>query len=290
MLAFVTSLRHPHNSADYGRVEQLLQETLGSVTAQTSDDYVVYVVGNRAPAFTLPDRTFFVPVDFAPPVDVAGPQFELGPFVRDKGTKIGIGLAAAREHRPDHVMIFDADDYVHHDIAALSSSDPDANGWLVEEGYIYSRARQAYQVQKRFFGVCGTSHVVAWRAYDVPQDLPLTATQDEVAEAYGERLGALLGAHRNKRIWLSKHGNKLDPMPFRGAVYQVDTGENHSGKGLRGVARPLGRELTSTYGVPRLRSRVAAAGAAWAPSELVYSARKRSADRRARAGKAAASA
>jgi len=283
LLAFVTSLRHPHNSADYGRVEQLLAETLRSVTAQTSDEYVVYVVGNREPGFTLPARTTFVPVDFPPPVDVAGPQFELGPFVRDKGTKIGIGLAAAREHRPDHVMIFDADDYVHHDIAALSASEPDANGWLVEEGYIYSRARQAYQVQKRFFGVCGTSHVVAWRAYEVPEDLPLTATQDEVAEAYGERLGALLGAHRNKRIWLSKHGNKLAPMPFRGAVYQVDTGENHSGKALRGLARPLDRELTATFGVPRLGSRGASLWSAWAPSEMAFSAKKRVADRKARA-------
>jgi hypothetical protein len=287
VIAFVTSLRHPHNSADYDRVEQLLSETLASVTAQTCDDYVVYVVGNREPAFPLPDRTTFVPVDFPPPVDVAGPQFELGPFVHDKGTKIGIGLAAARKHHPDHVMIFDADDYVHHDIAALSASDPGANGWLVEEGYIYSRSRQAYQVQKRFFGVCGTSHVVTWRAYEVPDSLSVTATQNEVVEAYGERLGALLGAHRNKRIWLSKRGHKLAPMPFRGAIYQVDTGENHSGKALRGLARPLGRELIETYGVPRLGSRAGALWSAWSPVEAAFSARKRITDRRSRAAKQA---
>ena len=32
MLAFITTLRHPQNAADYGRVEALLQDTLASLT------------------------------------------------------------------------------------------------------------------------------------------------------------------------------------------------------------------------------------------------------------------
>ena len=67
MLAFITTLRHPHNSADYGHVEALLQDTLASLTQQTSDDYVVIIVGIRRPAFPLPERVVFVEVDFPPP-------------------------------------------------------------------------------------------------------------------------------------------------------------------------------------------------------------------------------
>ena len=44
MLAFITTLRHPQNSADYGRVESLLQDTLSSLTRQSSEEYTVIIV------------------------------------------------------------------------------------------------------------------------------------------------------------------------------------------------------------------------------------------------------
>ncbi|GAA4187223.1 glycosyltransferase family A protein [Gryllotalpicola kribbensis] len=272
MLAFITSLRHPLNSSDYAHVEELLAQTLGSVTAQTSDDFAVFVVGNRMPDFELPRRTTFVPVDFPPPVATSGPRFALGPFVRDKGTKIGIGLAAARAVHPDHVMIFDADDFVHRGLAALSQSAPTAPGWVVEEGLIYSRTRQAWRVQRDFNRTCGTCHVVAWEAYGVPDDLEVTATQDEVAAAFGERLERIIGAHRQGREWLAEHGYPLEPLPFHGAVYHVDTGENHSGKGLRGLARPLSDRVVRDFGIPRLASPSASIGRALDPRELAYTA------------------
>ena len=74
MLAFITTLRHPQNSADYGRVETLLHDTLASVTRQSSDDYRAIIVGNRRPAFPLPERAVFVEVNFAPPSEVKGPR------------------------------------------------------------------------------------------------------------------------------------------------------------------------------------------------------------------------
>ncbi len=281
MIVFVTSLRHPRNSDDYAHVETLLSETLASIAGQTCDDYAIIVVGNQVPAVPLPPRTTFVQVDFPPPVADAGPQFALGPFVRDKGTKIGVGLLAARELHPDHVMIVDADDYVHRDLARLSADHPDANGWLVQDGWILSRARGVYRPQPRFFGVCGTSHIVAWRAYEVPGDLEVTAAQEQVEEAFGERLGAIIGAHRNARIWLSKHGNRLEPLPFPAAVYQVDTGENHSGKTLRGVGRPIGRALLRDFGVPRTRPLPASWWSAYAPSEVLWTVKERRERRRA---------
>lgn len=107
VLAFITSLRHPRNSDDYGRVERLLEQTLTSVCNQTSPDFAVFVVGNREPSFRLPPRSTFVPVDFPPPVATQGPQFGREPFVWDKGTTIGVGFAAARAVHPDHVIILE---------------------------------------------------------------------------------------------------------------------------------------------------------------------------------------
>ena len=274
MLAFVTSLRHPQNSADYDQVEALLSETLSSVTAQTDDDFVVVVVGNQRPRFDLGPKVEFVEVDFPPPAPPDGPRTAREPFVWDKGTKVGLGLVAAAKHRPDHVMIFDADDFVSRHIAAFARTNP-GRGWYVSEGWMYSRARGVYTVQRDFHRTCGTSLIVPYDAYAVPEHLPLLATQSEIAAAYGERLTNVLGAHRDAVHWFSEHGVDLAPLPFPGAVYHVDTGENHSGKTLRGHARPLDARIRQDFGVPRTREQHVSWWWAWGPLALAESALRR---------------
>jgi hypothetical protein len=275
MLAFVTSLRHPHNSADYGRVEELLRLTLRSLTAQTTDDYLVFVVGNRAPEIEpdLAERVRFVPVDFAAPEAADGPHAGRSQFVRDKGSKIGVGLLAARPYRPDHVMIVDADDFVHRGLAEFTAQHRDHPGWVVDQGWVYSRARSVYRRQPDFHRTCGSSFVVPFEAYGVPDDLDVTATQDEVLAGFGDRVENVMGAHRHALEWYARHqGRALEPLPFRGAVYHVDTGENHSGKGLRGLARPLDPEFAAQFGLPPVRRTTAALWSAVGPRAAVETA------------------
>lgn len=273
MLAFVTSLRHPRNAADYGRVEELLRLTLASLTAQTSGEYVVLVVGNRAPGFDLGERVRFVPVGFAPPEAAHGPHADRDRFVRDKGSKIGVGLLAARPYAPDHVMIVDADDFVHRDLAAFTARHPGHPGWVVDQGWVYSRARGVYRRQPAFHRTCGTSLVVPFDAYGVPAHLDETATQGEVLAGYGERVDHVLGAHRNAVEWFARHqGRVLEPLPFRGAVYHVDTGENHSGKRLRGLARPLDPDFAACYGLPPVRRTTATLWSAVGPRAVAETA------------------
>lgn len=257
MLAFVTTLRHPQNSVDYDRVEQLLLDTLRSVTQQSADDYVVIVVGNQRPGFELPPRTEFVQVEFPAPAPPTGAQTARAPFVWDKGTKLGVGLIAARRHNPTHVMIFDADDFVHRGLAAMVSAQPHHAGWVIRDGWMYSRARNAYVPQADFNRTCGTSFIVPFEAYGVPENLTLHASQQEIAEGYGERLSEIMGAHRNAEAWHHGHGRVLEPLPYRGAVYHVDTGENHSGKSLTGIARPFGRTMERDFGIQPSRGSAA---------------------------------
>jgi hypothetical protein len=250
LIAFVTSLRHPLNSDDYPRVEALLQDTLRSLTAQDHPDFAVFVVGNKVPGFPMPDKAHFVTVDFPPPILTRGPRTPRDVFVWDKGTKIGVGLLAARAVAPDHVMIVDADDFVHRGLAGFVAQHPAAPGWVITNGYVYSRARQTFQRQRRFNRVCGTSHVVRYDAYAVPDRLDAQASQAQVADGYGERLHHVLGAHHDAVTWFSDNGMPLARLPFRGAVYQVDTGENHSGYSLRGASVPVTHRFERTFGVP----------------------------------------
>jgi hypothetical protein len=250
MILFVTSLRHPENAGDYGRIEQLLAQTLRSIAGQTDDDYIVIVVGNQQPSIPLPPKTHFVQVDFAPPVRVNGPHADRGGFIRDKGSKIGIGLIAGRQFAPSSVMIFDADDFVHRDLAAFVNGHPGAPGWVVADGWVYSRARNGYRRQKSFNGTCGTCYVLPYEVYAVPDHLEVTASQDEVVDAFGEVLTNTMGAHRNALSWHRSRGRILEPLPFRAAVYHVDTGENHSGKALPGLIRPWSRRLEQDFAIP----------------------------------------
>jgi hypothetical protein len=274
MLAFITTLRHPQNSNEYGQVERLLEDTLRSVAQQTSEEFIVIVVGNRRPSFELPAKTEFVQVDFPPPAPPTGAQTERAPFVWDKGTKLGIGLVAAARHEPTHVMIFDADDFVHRRLAATVAAEPDHGGWVIHDGWMYSRARNAYIAQPDFNRTCGTSFVVPIAAYEIPPSLRTDASQDEVAAAYGERLSSIMGAHRNAESWYRDHGRRLTPLPYRGAVYHVDTGENHSGKSLAGVARPYDARLARDFGIRPSRGRAATWWSAFHPVAVAVDARR----------------
>ncbi|SDT33888.1 glycosyltransferase family 2 protein [Microterricola viridarii] len=269
MLAFVTTLRHPQNSVSYGRVEELLQNTLKSVAQQSSDDYVIVVVGNKRPAFELPPRTHFVEVDFPPPAPPTGAQTARAPFVWDKGTKLGIGLIAARQFAPTHVMSFDADDFVHRGLAATVRDQPDHTGWVVRDGWMYSRARNSYVPQSDFNRACGTSFIVPFEAFGVPDNLDTSASQEQVAAGFGERLSAIMGAHRDADAWYREHGRTLEAFPYPAAVYHVDTGENHSGKSLAaGIARPLDARIERDFGIRPSRGRMSTIWAATGPRAL----------------------
>jgi hypothetical protein len=270
MLAFITTLRHPQNSVSYGRVEELLEGTLKSVAQQSVEDYIIIIVGNKRPDFALPERTRFIHVDFPPPAPATGAQTAREPFVWDKGTKLGIGLIAAREFSPTHVMSFDADDFVHRNLAATVREHPDHGGWVVRDGWMYSRARNSYIPQSQFNRACGTSFIIPFDAYAVPVDLTVSATQEQVAAAFGERLSAIMGAHRNAEAWYRDHGRPLEPFPYPAAVYHVDTGENHSGKTLAaGIARPLGAQIQREFGIRASRGRAATLWSAIGPRAVL---------------------
>lgn len=248
-LAFITSLRHPQNSADYAQVESLLEDTLASVDRQTCDDYVVIVVGNRWPANPLPKRTHFVKVDFPPPSARRGPCTGRAPSIWDKSTKLGIGLIAARAFEPEYVMFADADDFVHRDLTSFAHHHSGHAGWVLKRGLIYSRRRNAYSLRRNLHRICGTSSIVPFDAYHVPSELTVSASQQQVACAFHSYAESVLGGHRYAFEWWADRGRHLQPLPFAGAVYHVDNGENHSGSQLIGPCLPYRSHLERDFGI-----------------------------------------
>jgi len=250
VLAFVTSLRHPDNASDYGRVEELLRRTLRSIEQQTSDDYVVIVVGNRAPSFEIPARAKFVYVDFPAAPEPTKREERWEAVIADKGSKLAVGLLAARAYSPDYVMVTDADDFVHRDLVRWVGEQPaGSSGWFVADGWRYSAHRGAGERIDDLYRVCGTCYIAPWSAYAVPDELPITATQAEVWDAFGDRARFILGKHRDAEKWFEAHGYPLEKLPVPGSVYHVDTGENHSGKRIEGTARMMPRAVAREFGI-----------------------------------------
>ncbi len=230
MFTFVTSVRHPLNSNSYDRVWELLVATLRSVCAQSVDAFRVVVVLNEArplPA-DLQDRVDLVHVTFdATPGRGAGTGMDA--IRPDRGTKCLIGLLAARDLGADYVMFFDADDFVHRDIVKTARQAPPADGWFIDRGFRYKAGRIV--PQDHFHGFCGTCNIMGidlWLG-PVGGELTMDSTQAAILDAVPhEWLFMILGSHKFAAPRFQQQGHTIHPFPIRAAVWNLDTGENHS--------------------------------------------------------------
>lgn len=231
VIAFITSIRHPLNSANYTKVLRLLEASLKSVCNQTNPDFRVIVVCNEQPEPRFKDeRVEYVRVDFPPPSTHQGPRTTKEAVRKDKGAKYVVGLLAAKKYNPEYVMFFDADDFVHRDIAQYCNSRPGENGWYVDKGYVYCSGSMIYGRLYNFYKWCGTCNIVRYRLMPLPASVTIHSSLDEIVNSVDEYfLYKILGAHPFTVGYFSEAGTPLSPLPFCAAIYVRETGENHSG-------------------------------------------------------------
>ncbi|MDQ0644599.1 hypothetical protein [Microbacterium murale] len=213
VLAFVTSMRHPHNSTDYPAVEAMLRESLTAWLGQSDPRFVIVVVANRLVDLPRDDRVHEVQVSFPPPSDARTPRTGIAAVLRDKGTKNAIGLARARDLGADYVMFVDADDFVSRRLTAFVAAKIGAPGWTITDGWRVQLQRRAVRRHSGDFQLqCGSSHIV--RADLLPPTTAgVTATQEELYDEQGDLLERWLGSHMHIHDDLP-----LSALPFPGAL------------------------------------------------------------------------
>lgn len=245
VLAFVTSIRHPHNSTDYGEVESLLRQSVAAWLRQGDPRFTIIVVANRHVELPTDLRVHEVLVDFPPPTDARTARTGIAAVLRDKGTKNAIGLARARELGARHVMFVDADDFISNDVTAFVAEHPEDPGWTVTDGWRVQFERRALRRHRGDFHLqCGSSHIV--RTDLLPSTRRGTdATQDELYAEQGELLERWLGSHMHIHDDLA-----LASLPFPGALYRVGTSQSHSGNALGALGTPVSRAVAEEFGVP----------------------------------------
>lgn len=248
MLIFLIALQSPQASRDWPRVSRLCERTLRSICRQTVDRFRLILVCHGRPAgqFTHPHLTV-IEEDFPLPQDKPS-------RMRDKWLKIKRGLVAARAYGPAHVMITDADDCVHRELAALAAAHPDGAGWNFEIGYLHDAGSRWLYRLENFDRYCGTSAIVRLEAHEFPARMQ-DSTEDDFILCHGH---GVIGDHLRERA------RPLRPLPFIGAIYNADTGENDSGLRLRGwqgkkmflkkilTSRPLTRSIRAEFGLHEL--------------------------------------
>lgn len=232
MLAFITSIRHPHNFNSWSKVESLLYQTLDSVCNQDDQNFVVIVVHNKECKFHYSHHAVsFLSVDFSPPSQKSEATTGMEAIRIDRGSKYYIGLLKAKKIGASHIFFFDADDFVSSKISGFVNSNIGQNGWFGNSGYIYSlKTNRLKLLENNFNQLCGTCNILKTSLLYFNDTHEIDTKQSEIFSSLDSYyLRMVLGSHKFTPDYFNKRGQPLSPLPFPIAVYQTGTGENHSG-------------------------------------------------------------
>ena len=211
-------------------VTDLLRTTLASILRQSVRPIGVYVVCNEIPSWAAGMREVkFIQVDFPPARAPNSAEDEYEWIYRDKGCKIALALEHARRDGATHVMPVDADDFVSRRLAEHVSTHPDAAGWFFPTGILYSRLFKIAEIQREFWSRCGTSHIVRTELMPSTASFGARPRQEDIVACFDRWiLDHVFGDHVQWQRYFAELGHPLQPLPFPGAVWHTDTGENSS--------------------------------------------------------------
>lgn len=209
-MLFIVPVKSAVISASWPRFSKLFERCIKSVCQQTDQDFKVVVVCHEKPDTTFQHpNLYYHQVDFAPPLPETETGFKLIHEAKeaDKAKKIIAGLEFARQFNQPYAMVVDADDCINNQITAFVKKQPAEAGWYFNSGYIYKEgSRFIFKKTKDFNSLCGTCIIVK-----------TSYLRDIISPD-------LYFRHRSKKL---DNGAQLKPLPFAGAIYTINNGENH---------------------------------------------------------------
>ena len=203
----------PKVANSWERVSKLFERCIQSVCNQTSPNFRVIVVCNEKPKID-----FFHPLVSYVEVDFLPSGSDVIAKTLDRGYRVVKGLTLAQEFEPSHVMFVDADDCISKYIAEFVENNRHCDGWYIKTGYIYKDGSNLiYFYNKNFNLECGTCNIIKTDLYELQPSL--LKSKDFILNYYGR--------HRYISERLISQGAEVEPLPFNGAVYIVENGENY---------------------------------------------------------------
>lgn len=215
MLVFIVPLRSSQTSKSWELTSKLFERCIKSICNQTSSQFRVIVVCHELPntKFHYPYVTY-LQVDF--PVPTWKNDADIYSKETDRSLKVWQGLNHAQIYHPSHIMLVDADDLVSNDLADLIAESPQCNGWYVDKGYEYREgSKNIYCIKTKFHEKCGTCNIIRYDLLDSYKNLQM-----------GDVKGFQFLHHQSVRDTMIENGTSLERLPFEGAIYVIDHGEN----------------------------------------------------------------
>lgn len=201
MITFIVPLRSPLATNNWELTSELCNGTLLSMVRQTSQSFRTLVVCNEPPLRMISNKNIIPIVDDFP---VPSDRKEM---MDDKALKISRGFSELQNIRTDHVMIVDADDRLSKHLVEYVADKKSVTGWYFSSGYVYPLKSRFIFRQTDFHLRCGTSHVIQYRYHN------------NILRS---------GGHHKLEMFMRDNGCPLEDLPFAGACYVTDTGQNCS--------------------------------------------------------------
>lgn len=238
MIYFLIPLMSKKTAKDWDTVSMLFNRTLWSCYNQTDPDFKILVACHEMPALTkkYDERVEFLQVSEE---DAPIPTTQHEKMV-DKGYKTHALAMRLRELGGGYAMMVDADDLVSNRLAAFVKQHPNENGFYVKTGYVYFANDDYMKVLPKFSS--GSCCIVNYKVSELPDAYPPVMTEncDDNAWIIRKRHGGVVPA-------CAALGRPLKPLPFKGAVYVLGTGENHSLYGKKTKYQTKSRELLQMF-------------------------------------------
>jgi len=246
MLAFITSIRHPHNTNNYNKAVTLFEITARSIFSQNNTNFILVVVCNKKPVIEFSDeRIHYHIVDFPvpPTLDVYQQQFSISnddischpkkyfPNRGDKGTKILSGILYAKQFNPKYVYIVDADDWININIVQHLESQPEHAIWHVNEAYVVNFKQKTFMKRYGLSRHCGSTLIYQTEFFlslaNFTRQIDSSSSQSELIQ--GTSIGFIhdiCGNHTKQYALALNKGFLPKPIPFPAICYVLETDEN----------------------------------------------------------------
>ena len=209
---FVIPLRSAKTAQSWDRVCADLRATVTSLLRQTDPRFRIILSCAEMPDMggIVDERIEIISQRYDVPVDFAG-------YARDKMLKKRAAAYRVRQGGGGYVMLVDADDLVNTELVSYVLRDDNRAGYFIKRGFLLYTATNRTEEIEDFWRKCGTSYV-CW--FD-PAELPAGDDSPETP----------FDAFKNHRLAVetaASQGKSLAALPFAGAVYRLESGENLS--------------------------------------------------------------
>ena len=223
MILFIVPLVSPEVAYSWDRACQLCERTLRSICNQTSPHFKVVVVCNQIPEinFNHPNIKY---LKIALPI----PELTKEGKTLDRGYKVLHGVQQAWGTKFSHVMIVDADDCINKHLVEFIMQNKHCDGWFVQKGYVYPEGKNLIYKTEKFYRICGSCTIIKYHLYD----LETKHIQDRnfIYQYYGK--------HKPILRKLAEQSISIKPLPFDGAIYTVNNGENYYNNDFKKLVVP----------------------------------------------------